>query len=73
MNAAIAMWIGNIVMICAGLAAMAGVITGTAYLCNFAVRKLLESYGGWKAFREFCAWHREHKSQVKPADGGEGV
>jgi hypothetical protein len=65
MIAAMAPWIGNAVMVLGGLCIVALLLTGCAYLCNFACWQIVDAYGGIKVLNEFRAWHRERASAGK--------
>ena len=60
---AIAMYIGYIVMVCAAVAALGGMLIGVAMIVNQVPKMLLASYGGWKTFYEFRDWYHSSKEQ----------
>lgn len=56
-------WTGVVVVgsACVAIAALAAI--GCALLSNRAQNHLMESYGGWKIFREYRDWYHENKRE----------
>lgn len=59
-------WTGVVVVIAGCISVAALALIGCALLSNRAQNRLLESYGGWKIFREYRDWYHENK-RVKDA------
>jgi uncharacterized membrane protein (DUF2068 family) len=54
-------WIGNAVMAIGAAIIVCSLATCAAWLVNYAVRQLLECYGGWKVFMEYREWYLKNK------------
>lgn len=63
MYSTICLWIGSAICVAGGIAILAAAITGAAYLCNFAVRQVLDAYGGWEVFLEYRDWYNNRKDR----------
>ena len=58
---AYAIWIGNAMMCIGSGLLLCGAATGAAMAINYAVRQLLDCYGGWKVFLEYREWYHANK------------
>lgn len=54
-------WVGAATCVAGGVCIAAAALIGCTRLSNRASHKVLESYGGWKVFREYRDWYYANK------------
>lgn len=59
--------LGYGITVCAGWLVLLFIVAGLVRASNYVSHQVLESYGGWKTFREYQKWYSDQHSR-QPLD-----